>query len=618
MSSTDEAAAFELTAPGSGEDTRAPKPPPAPGADGRQYKRGCSRAQLMLLPRSIEDYVSEDNPVRAIAAYVDQLDLAALGFANTAGPLSAGQPAYDPGDHLKLYLYGYLNRVRSTRRLALECERNLEVIWLLGGLAPAYRSIGEFRKRNTKALKAVARDFVQLCRELKLISGERVGIDGSHFKANAGADSVKTEKQLAADLAALEREIERYHAELDAGDAAEAEQGEPARLDPARLEAITERAAHLRERRAALAQRGETQESRVDPDARRLNKRGRSVVGYNVQSAIDSQHKLILAAELTNAGNDLGQLVPMIEHSRAALGLADATAPAAPDADPDAAGVAAAAHASAQALAEQPPAEAAPMTPAAAPSAAEPEYVADTGYFTETDIATCAERGHRVYVSMPNRSSPAERAGRLPSRDFDYDAEQDCFHCPGGHRLNRYRKPWRRDGVLIQGYASQAKDCAGCALRERCLPKKTPRRELYRSEHAEVVERHRAHMDTPEAKARMRERGALCEHPFGTLKRWLGSDHFLLRGLEKAGAELALITHAYNFKRVLSIMGVEAFIAHCAERRRRREGAQGGDQAEDALASLVRLASALWQALCARAGSARLDVAFTRASLSAA
>jgi transposase len=618
MSSTDEAAAFELTAPGSGEDTRAPKPPPAPGERGRRYKQGCSREQLMLLPPSVSQYVAEDNPVRAIAAYVDQLDLAALGFANTAGPLSAGQPAYDPGDHLKLYLYGYLNRVRSTRRLALECERNLEVIWLLGGLAPAYRSIGEFRKRNTKALKAVARDFVQLCRELKLISGERVGIDGSHFKANAGADSVKTEKQLAADLAALEREIERYHAELDAGDAAEAEQGEPARLDPARLEAITERAAHLRERRAALAQRGETQESRVDPDARRLNKRGRSVVGYNVQSAIDSQHKLILAAELTNAGNDLGQLVPMIEHSRAALGLADATAPAAPDADPDAAGVAAAADASAQALAEQPPAEAAPMTPAAAPSAAEPEYVADTGYFTETDIATCAERGHRVYVSMPNRSSPAERAGRLPSRDFDYDAEQDCFHCPGGHRLNRYRKPWRRDGVLIQGYASQAKDCAGCALRERCLPKKTPRRELYRSEHAEVVERHRAHMDTPEAKARMRERGALCEHPFGTLKRWLGSDHFLLRGLEKAGAELALITHAYNFKRVLSIMGVEAFIAHCAERRRRREGAQGGDQAEDALASLVRLASALWQALCARAGSARLDVAFTRASLSAA
>lgn len=617
MSSTDEAAAFELTAPGSGEETRAAKPPPAPGERGRRYKQGCSREQLMLLPPSVNQYVAEDNPVRAIAAYVDQLDLAALGFANTAGPLSAGQPAYAPGDHLKLYLYGYLNRVRSTRRLALECERNLEVIWLLGGLAPGYRSIGEFRKDNAKALKALARDFVQLCRELKLIGGEQVGIDGSHFKANAGADSVKTEKQLAADLAALEREIECYHTELDATDAAEAEQGAPTRLDPARLEAITERAARLRERLADLARRGETQESRVDPDARRLSKRGRSVVGYNVQTAIDSQHKLILAAELTNAGNDLNQLVPMIEHSRAALGLADATAPAAPDADPGAAPVAAA-HASAQALAEQPPAEAAPTTPAAAPSAVEPEYVADTGYFTESGIATCAERGHRVYVSIPNRSSPAERAGRLPSSDFDYDAEQDCFHCPGGRRLEPYRKPLRRDGGLLQGYASKPGECAGCALRERCLPEKTPRRQLYRSEHAEAVARHRVHMDTPEAKARMRERGALCEHPFGTLKRWFGADHFLLRGLEKAGAELALITHAYNFKRVLSIIGVEDFIAHCAERQRRREGAQGGDQTADALAPLVHLASALWQALCARAGSARPDIALTRAPLSAA
>jgi hypothetical protein len=342
------------------------------------------------------------------------------------------------------------------------------------------------------------------------------------------------------------------------------------------------------------------------------------VVGYNVQTAIDSQHKLILVAELTNAGNDLGQLVPMIEHSRAALGLADATAPAVQGAEPDTAPLAEAADAGRQGLAEQPPAAESQTPPPAAPRAAKPEYVADTGYFTESDVATCAERGHRVYVSIPNKSSPAERDGRLPPSAFSYDAEQDCYHCPGAHTLRPQGNPSPKNGVLRQPYASRAEDCAGCELRERCLPKKTPQRRLYRSEHADAVARHRAHMDTPEAKARMRERGALCEHPFGTLKRWLGADHFLLRGLEKAGAELALITHAYNFKRVLSIIGVEAFIAHCAERRRRQEAAQGGDQAADALAPLVRLASALWQALCARAGSARLNVAFTRAPLSAA
>jgi hypothetical protein len=219
---------------------------------------------------------------------------------------------------------------------------------------------------------------------------------------------------------------------------------------------------------------------------------------------------------------------------------------------------------------------------------------------------------------MPNRSSPAEREGRLPPSDFDYDAEQDCFHCPGGQRLEPYRMPFRKDGVLLQGYASKAKACAGCALRERCLPEKTPRRQLYRSEHADTVARHRARMDTPEAKAGIRQRGGICEHPFGTLKRWLGSDHFLLRGLDKAGGELALITHAYNFKRALSILGVEAFIAHCEERRRRRQAAQGADHPGDALSPLVCLPGRLWRALYARAGSARLDIAFAREALSAA
>jgi transposase len=545
-----EAQAFTLTAPEAGGGS-----PPAKQADtggrGRRYKQGPPRGQSMLLPPSVEDYVGEDNLVRAIAAYVDSLDLAALSFTHAAGGLGAGQPAYDPTDLLKLYLYGYLNRARSSRRLEAECRRNLEVIWLLNGLVPSYHTIADFRKNNAEALRRTNREFVLLCRELRLIGGHTLGIDGSFFNADASDASVKTKAQLEAELAAIERDIDRWHALLNDADA-EAAAAACERATPEQIDALKARAERRCKQLKQLEEAGETQRSRTDPDARRLRKNGQKVTGYNVQSVVDSEHKLIVAHAVTNAGNDLGQLIPMIEQAEAVL-------------DDEA----------------EPGGE-----PTADDATAQREVLADAGYYTEADIAACQARGTTVYVPPPEpRGNSAERNARLSSAEFRYDAEQDCYHCPGGQTLSPVGKPVNRNGTARQRYRSKATACATCTLRAQCLSANATRREIERSEHAEAAARHRAHMQ--DSAAKMRERAALCEHPFGTLKRWLGWDHFLVRGFDKVGGEMALLVQCYNLRRLLSIVGIDEFIALCRQRQQDRQAA----------AEARRLCAPFWHAL---------------------
>ena len=537
---------------------------------GRRYQQGVSRDQVMLLPPSVEDYVAEDNLVRALDAYVDGLDLVALGFSNASGALSAGRPAYHPGDLLKLYLYGYLNRVRSSRRLQAECRRNLELIWLLRGLRPNYHSIADFRKDNAKALRATCRDFVLLCGQLGMIDGKRIGIDGSFLNASASDASIKTKKQLEAQCAAIERDIERYEQQLDRQDADESDSDASETVTAQQLQALKALAEEKREQIAQLTKDGETQVSRTDPDARRMRKNGQKVTGYNVQGVVDDKHKLVITHEVTNAGNDLGQLVPMIEQAQGVLAeIAATTSNPAP--------------ATAQALAEETPTSgerteapaAEPAPPSAAP--APPEVLADAGYCTASDIAACQARGIPIYVPIPDRQDrSAKTRGALASSQFRYDPDADCYHCPGGHTLTRLGKPLMRNAGVHQRYRSKAKTCADCALRAQCLSAKANTREIERSEHAEALERHRAHMQSPQAQDKMHQRAGLCEHPFGTLKRWLGWDHFLVRGFEKVRGEMALLINCYNLRRVLSILGIKAFIAICQQRREARRAASHG------------------------------------------
>src|SRR6266446_4377441 len=392
----------------------------------RNFKVGLSREQGSFLPPRIEDYVAPDNPVRAIEAYVSALDLAALGFRYAEGDGGAGQPPYDPADLLKLYLYGYLNQVRSSRRLEREAGRNVELIWLLRGLVPGYRTIGNFRKDNRNALKAANRDFVALARDLDLLGGDLVAIDGAFFHGDASKASIVTRKRLAEQLAALERDIEAYGAALEANDAAEETKTQP-KEPPGpgiaeKITALLEKRARAKADLAKLEDSGETQLSRTDGDARLLTKNGQSVAGYNVQIAVDDRHKLIVASEVVNDGNDTGQLHAMALAAKQALGVETLQA------------------------------------------------VADTGYYNGATLKECEEGGIVAYVPPPRRTGGLEEQGRFTHEAFGYDAEADVYRCPAGALLRPMNgvkiSPAGRQDVR---YVSLKSVCKVCHLREQCL-----------------------------------------------------------------------------------------------------------------------------------------------------
>jgi transposase len=493
-----------------------------------RFKSGISRHQPSFLPPCLEDYVDRNNPVRATDAYADTVELGKAGFQQPGSDGGRGQPPYDPRDLLKLYLYGYMHRIRSSRSLEREARRNLELIWLLKGLEPGYRTIANFRKDNWAALKALCREFVLMMRELALVGGECVAIDGAFFDGNASKASITTENKLAERLAALDRDIEAYGAALEANDLVEAAHSPD---DPdggggdgediaQKVAALMEKRAKVQADLARLKESGETQLSRTDPDARRLSKTGQVVAGYNVQIAVDDKHKLIVASEVVNDGNDTGQLYKMAKATKEELGVETLAA------------------------------------------------LADTGYYNSNGLKDCEENGIVAYVPPAKRTGRLEAQGRLSHEEFIYDAEADVYRCPGGAPLTPSDGRKINTGGRVEiRYTSRKADCDACPLRSRCLSAKTPRRTIYRWEHEAVLERHRARMK--DAEAPMRRRAELAEHPFGTLKCRAGYRHFLVRGFDKVRGEWSLMALCYNFTRVLNILGLDRLIVFFAERAAR-------------------------------------------------
>jgi transposase len=491
----------------------------------RAFKSGVSREQASLLPPRIEDYVGPDNPVRAIESYVGALDLAKHGFQHADRTVGVGQPPYDPADMVKLYLYGYTNQLRSSRRLEREACRNLELIWLLKGLTPGYRTIANFRKENWAALKAVNRSFVLLARELGLVSGELVAIDGAFFHGDASKASIATRKKLSEQIAALDRDIEAYGTALDTNDAVEAvhspegdDRGGGGGEDLAqKIAALMAKRAQAQADFDRLEASGETQLSRTDADARLLTKNGQTVAGYNVQIAVDAKHKLIIASEVVNDGNDTGQLYAMATAAKEMLGAKTLQA------------------------------------------------VADAGYYNGTTLKTCEDDGIIAYVPQAERTGRLKAQGRFTHEEFSYDATTDAYRCPAGSRL--WPTPGRKTntgGRIEIRYVSRKATCDACPLRARCVTDKAPTRTIYRWEHEDVIERHRQRMKG--ADAPMRRRAGLVEHPFGTLKCRAGYRHFLVRGFDKVRGEWSLMALCYNFTRVLNIIGFDRFIAYLAKR----------------------------------------------------
>lgn len=496
----------------------------------RIYKTGQNREQLSLLPARIEDYVGSDNPVRAIEAYVCALDLEKLGFRHADGGIGAGQPSYRPADLLKAYLYGYLNRVRSSRRLEQEAQRNLELMWLLKGLTPGYRTIAKFRQDNWAALKAANREFVVLLRELNLLGGELVAIDGAFFHGDASKASIKTSKRLAEQLASIERDIEAYGHALDSNDATEKahssgnEDGGSRNSDGVadKLAALMAHRAKVQADLDLLKDSGETQLSTTDTDARILSKRGHAIAGYNVQIAVDDKHKLIVASEVVNDGNDTGQLYEMARAAKEALGAETLQA------------------------------------------------LADTGYYNGAALKECEEGGIVAYVPPPRRTGGLEAQGRFTHEAFSYDAEANIYRCPAGAQLRPMNGVKTSPGGRLEiRYVSLKSVCKICPLREQCLSQKSNIRTIYRWQHEDVIERHRARMEGTGGLL-MRQRACLVEHPFGTLKCRAGYRHFLVRGFAKVRGEWSLMALCYNLARTLSILGFDGFVAFFASRAAER------------------------------------------------
>ena len=473
------------------------------------YIAGTDRTQAVLLPEVLDDYVGADNPVRFLDAFVAQLDLAALGFQR-AVPAETGRPGYAPGDLLRLYLYGYLHRIRSSRRLEQETHRNVELMWLLRRLTPDFKTIADFRRDHPEALKGVGREFVLLCRRLDLFGGELLAIDGSKFRAVNARDRSYTPARLAMLQRDIDRTITRYLREIERQDAAETGTEGPT------TEALREKIAALAQRRAgyaalgqALAASGETAVSLTDADSRPMMSGGRIEVCYNVQTAVDAKHKLIVAEAVTNAAGDRDQLSPMATAAQEVLG------------------------------------------------GATPVVVADQGYYHGTEIKTCVEAGLTPLVPRPVTSANEAR-GLFPKDDFVYDPAADHYRCPAGETLP-YRSTTVELGRTIQNYRTSA--CGRCALRPRCTRNRDGRKiTRWVDEHLlEDMER-RLRQD----RTLFAQRKALSEHPFGTMKRAMDQGYFLLKGLRKVRGEFSLTALAYNLKRVINLVGVPQLVAALA------------------------------------------------------
>ena len=471
-----------------------------------RFIEGEDREQNTLFPECLEDYITEDNPVRVIDVFVDELDLGKLGFDGVL-PAATGRPGYHPATLLKLYLYGYLNRIQSSRRLEREAQRNLELIWLIRRLAPDFKTIADFRKDNGPPIRNVGREFIMLCRRLGLFSEAIVAIDGSKFKAVNNRDKNFTEHKLKARMAQIEESISRYLTELDRADR------EPTLVGEARVSQLKEKMeaakAHvqkLREIGDQLQKIPDKQISLTDPDARSMatSGRGTGIVGYNVQTAVETEHHLIVAHEVTNVGHDHHLLHKMATAAREALGTKGLTT------------------------------------------------IADRGYFKGEEILACEEQGIATLVPKPQTSSN-RATGLFDKRDFRYIPETDEYACPAGQRAI-WRFSCVEDGQTIHKYWSSA--CVRCSIKSRCTT--GVYRRISRWEHEAVLERMQQRLDrTPDA---MPIRRRTVEHPFGTLKAWMGATHFLTKTLSRVSTEMSLHVMAYNLKRTIQILSVPALI----------------------------------------------------------
>ena len=470
----------------------------------KRFVQGQDRTQCTLLPELLDEYIAADNPVRVIDVFVDQLDLAHLGFAGI-DPAQTGRPSYHPSVMLKIYIYGYLNRIQSSRRLEAEANRNVELMWLVARLNPDFKTIARFRKDNGPAIRKVCSQFVELCRRMHLFADSMIAIDGSKFKAVNNCDKNFTQAKIKTRMQAVEKNIQQYLDDLEAADIRSPKQSTPHQVR------LTERIAMFQAQMKVLEtietevqQSPDKQVSQTDPDARSMQHRGGGIVGYNVQAAVDTQHHLIVAHEVTTAGHDRTQLANMGKQAKDALDKEALT------------------------------------------------VFADKGYYKGEEVAACMANG--ITPIMPKCLTSGNKAnGLFDKRHFVYDTNSNTYQCPAGEILIERFRTLEKGKNLIAYWSS---NCKSCALKPSCTT--SGQRRIKRWENEAVLDQMQTRLESmPDA---MKIRRCTIEHTFGTLKHWMGASHFLMKTKAHVSTEVSLHVLAYNMKRVISIMGSVALM----------------------------------------------------------
>jgi transposase len=475
------------------------------------YIQGEDRYQITLFPEAIDDYITSDNPVRVIEAFVNSLDMKELGFLRTE-PNVVGRPAYDPRDLLKLYLYGYMNRIRSSRRLETEAGRNLELIWLLRKLKPDFKTIADFRKDNAKALKGVFKQFTLLCKDWDLYGKEVIAVDGSKFRASNSKRNNYNQKKIQRHLKYINEKINSYLKELDSNDQEEAGIHVPnAEEIQKRIEELEGRRDKYISMQQQMEETGATEISTTDPDARLMAVNNNGIeVSYNVQTAVDQKHKLVVDSEVINNPADQGQLYNMTKQAKETLEVEEI------------------------------------------------KVLADKGYYATKDLIECEANGIETYVPRQKFTGNIENA-EFQSDKFKYDEEQDVYICPAGQTLYPGKIREVRE-VKYQVYKNN-RACNQCELKDKCS-KSSKGRTIYRNieqKRLDEIERR-----TKVNKQLYQQRQMIVEHPFGTIKRIWGFNYFLTRGLKSVQTENKLHFLAYNMRRVINILGVEEIVRRLA------------------------------------------------------
>ncbi len=466
-----------------------------------RFIEGENRFQVTLFPERLDDYVGDESMVRILDYFIDHLNISGLGFKTEAE--KTGRPPFHPRTMLKIYVYGYLNQVLSGRRLEREAQRNVELMWLTGRLTPDFKTILDFRKDYGEAIRLVCREFVMVCKKAGLLAEAFVAIDGSKFKAVNNRDRNFTRAKMKRRLEEVEKSIDRYLDQLDSADEQEPADDKTQRLED-KIAALKKEMDRLKKLESRMLEAPDKQISLTDPDARSMKTRGTGVVGYNVQTAVDTKHHLIVAHDVTNAGSDRSQLTSIAKQAKEVMGVETL------------------------------------------------EAVADRGYYKGEELLACEEAGITPYVPKPLTSSNKAK-GLFDKSDFIYKPDENEYECPAGERLI-YRTTYEEKGKTIHRYWSSV--CARCEIKSKCTTGKE--RRVSRWEHEDVLERAEARLE--DNAEMMTIRRATAEHPFGTLKSWMGSTHFRTKTLDRVSTEMSLHVLAYNMKRVMNIMGARALM----------------------------------------------------------